>query len=282
MSRQLRIEYAGALYHVTARGNERKPIFLDDLDRRRFLELLADGIERYSWRLHAFCLMGNHYHLLLETLRPELARGMKWLNSVYVQRFNRRRGRCGHLFGERYHAILIEKEAHFLEVARYVVLNPIRASLCELPQEYPWSSYRATSGLEAVPDFLTVDELLSRFARTSNQARLAYRSFCIEPTTESPWKKLHGQIYLGSESFAEGAAAHGFLDKGEPEIPLVQREPAPPSLARLFREHGETAIVIAYREHGYRLRELAEYLDCHYATVSRRLRRLELGRHLMS
>ncbi len=282
MSRQLRIEYPGALYHVTARGNERKAIFLDDLDRRRFIELLADGVERYSWRLYAYCLMGNHYHLLLETLRPELARGMKWLNSVYVQRFNRRRGRCGHLFGERYHSVLIEKDVHFLEVARYVVLNPVRAGLCELPQEYPWSSHRATSGLEEAPDFLAIDELLARFAGTSGQARLGYRSFCLEPAIESPWANLRGQIYLGSKGFAKRAAARGLLGRGEREIPHAQREPVPLSLADLFRRHGEKAIVVAYREHGYRLCDLARHLGCHYATVSRRLRRLELEKGSMS
>jgi REP element-mobilizing transposase RayT len=276
VSRQLRIEYPGALYHVTARGNERKAIFLDGLDRRCFLELLAHVVERYTWRLHAYCLMGNHYHLLLETLRPELVRGMRRLNSVYAQRFNRRRKRSGHLFGERYHAVLIEKEAHLLEVARYVVLNPVRADLCELPQEYPWSSYRATAGFEKAPTFLATEELLSNFASTRRQARLRYRSFCLEPVVTSPWPNLRAQIYLGSESFAERSAARGLLVEGEQEIPHAHKEPVPPSLPDLFRGHGEAAILLAYREHGYRLRELAAHLDCHYATVSRRLRRLEL------
>ncbi|MGD0273479.1 MAG: transposase [Gaiellaceae bacterium] len=278
MSRPLRIEYPGALYHVTSRGNERKEIFLDRLDRRRFLDLLSVIVRRFGWRVYAYCLMPNHYHLLLETPRPELVRGMQQLNGIYARRFNRRHVRSGHLFGGRFHSILIERDAHLVEVARYVVLNPVRAGICKLPEDYRWSSYRATAGLEKPPAFLAADELLRVFASRPDTARRHYKHACFEPIVEDPWASLRGQIYLGSEHFAQKAIGLGNGDRLDREIPFPQRDPAPPSLAELFDSHGEQAMLIAYREHGYRIGELADHLGCHYSTVSRRLRRLEGGR----
>lgn len=277
MSRPLRIEFAGALYHVTSRGNERKPIFLEDFDRLRFLDLLEDVVDRYSWRVYAYCLMDNHFHLLIETLRPELARGMKRLNSVYAQRFNRRHERSGHLLGDRYHALLVEREEHFLEVARYVVLNPVRAGICERPEEYRWSSYRATSGIEPEPALLAAAELLASFSSVRQQAEAQYRRFCADPIGSGLWQKVRGQIYLGGDRFLDGVKEHVRSVERDEEVPIPQWEPNPRPLSALFAEHGERAVLVAYRQHGYRLRELAKYLGCHSATVSRRLRRLERG-----
>ena len=129
MARPLRIEFAGALYHVTSRGDRREDIYLDDGDRQLFLEVLEAVCERFNWEVHAYCLMSNHYHLLVETPDGNLSRGMRHLNGVYTQRFNRRHKKVGHVFQGRYKAILVQKENYLLELSRYIVLNPVRAGM---------------------------------------------------------------------------------------------------------------------------------------------------------
>ncbi len=148
MTRPLRIEYAGAVYHITSRGNEKKAVFKDDQDRINFLNTLQHVNKRYNWLCHAYCMMDNHYHLLIETPDGNLALGMRQLNGVYTQLFNKRHQRTGHLFQGRYKSILIQKDSHLLEVCRYVVLNPVRARMVERPEVWKWSSYRATAGRE--------------------------------------------------------------------------------------------------------------------------------------
>ena len=161
MARPLRIEYEGALYHVTSRGNAGQDIFLGDTNRARFLDVLAQVVERFQWVCHAYCLMTSHYHLLVETPDANLSRGMQYLNSVYTQAFNRHHGRAGHVLQGRFKSILVEKEGHLLELARYVVLNPVRAKMVRSARDWPWSSYRATAGMAEVPRFLTVSWILS-------------------------------------------------------------------------------------------------------------------------
>jgi len=202
MSRPLRIEFEGAVYHVTSRGNARQNIYEDDTDRHRFLELLVREINQQRWFCHAYCLMGNHYHLLIETPETNLRRGMARLNGMYSQWFNRRHLRVGHLFQGRYKAILVEKESYLLQLCRYVVLNPVRAGLVERVDQWEWSSYRATAyGGDRAP-WLSTNWLLSRFGTDSAQAQRAYRRFVVGGDGEpSPWEKLRGQIYLGSERF---------------------------------------------------------------------------------
>ena len=136
MARPLRIEYDGALYHITSRGNERKAIFRDDEDRVGFLEALQKVNERFNWICHAYCLMNNHYHLVVETPDGNLSKGMRQLNGVYTQYFNRKHHRVGHIFQGRYKSILIEKESYLLEVSRYVVLNPVRAKAVKKPEDW--------------------------------------------------------------------------------------------------------------------------------------------------
>ena len=151
MSRPLRPEVPGAIWHITSRGNERHSIFVDEEDRERFLALLGKVAADFNWRCYAFVLMGNHYHLMVETPEATLSRGMRQLNGVYTLGFNRRHGRVGHLFQGRFKAILVERESHLLELIRYVALNPVRAGLVAAPQEWKWNSYRATAGFEPGP-----------------------------------------------------------------------------------------------------------------------------------
>ena len=171
MARPLRIEFPGALYHVTARGHARAAVFLDDDDRRRFLALLAETAERRGWTCHAYCLMDNHYHLLVETSSADLGRGMRQINGVYTQRFNRAHGRAGHVFQGRYKAILVEKQAYLLELSRYVVLNPVRAGMVAKPGDWMWSSYRRTAARRGGP--APYGRLPRRFGADDKTARAA-------------------------------------------------------------------------------------------------------------
>ena len=272
MARHLRHEYPGAVYHVTSRGNARGRLFLTEADEQAFLRTVARVVADCGWLCHGYCLMGNHYHLVLETPRPNLALGMRRLNSTYAQGFNQLHGRVGHVFQGRYKAIFIEKEAHLLEVCRYVVLNPVRARLCATASDWHASSYRATAGQATVPPFLTVSWILSQFATRTRIAQDRYRAFVADGLRQDPWQELRGQIYLGSEHFAR------ILNEPSEEIeeiPRTQWQPVQRPLDELFRKHGANALALAYREEGYRLSEIAEHLGVHYATVSRRLRKLE-------
>ncbi len=154
MSRPLRIELSGGVYHVTSRGDGREDIFWDDADREAWLALLGEVCERFNWRCHAWCQMTNHYHLVIETPEGNLSQGMRQLNGVYTQSFNRRHRRVGHVFQGRYKAILVEKDSYLLELARYVVLNPVRAGMVRDAEDWPWSSHPAMLGRIATPSWL--------------------------------------------------------------------------------------------------------------------------------
>src|SRR5215813_3960948 len=171
MARPLRLEYPGAVYHVMARGQERSTIFREDADRERFCSILGAVVEDEGWQLHGYCLMGNHYHLLVETPDGHLSRGMRALNGRYAQWFNWKHDRRGHLLESRFRSVLIQKESHLLELLRYIVLNPLRAGLVERVGDWKWSSYRATAGLAEVPTWLSVDWTLSQLARRRSTAR---------------------------------------------------------------------------------------------------------------
>jgi putative transposase len=272
MARPLRLEFPGAVYHLTSRGNARQKIFFTDLDRELFLKALSQVISRYSWICHAYCLMANHYHLLVETPKANLSIGMRQLNGIYTQSFNRAHKRVGHLFQGRFKAILVEKESYLLELCRYIVLNPVRLKGSVKTQSWKWSSYRATAGLISPPPFLSTDWVLGQLGKSRLEAQKQYREFVREGLGNRPWKELKGQIYLGSEEFIEEHAAQNL---GLKEIPRAQLHAAKPSLERIFARQGEKGIVRAYREHGYRMREIAAHLGVHYATVSRRLKQME-------
>jgi len=141
MARAPRVQFAGGVYHVTARGNRRQAIYQDDDDRRRFLRIHDRVVRRYGWRIHAYCLMTNHFHLLIETPEANLSRGMQRLNSEYATYYNTRFALVGHLFQQRFVSRIIESEMYFHEVLRYIAFNPVRAGLCEHPAEWPWSSF---------------------------------------------------------------------------------------------------------------------------------------------
>ena len=229
MARPLRLEFPGAVYHLTARGNARQDIYLDDSDRRRFLDLLGREIKQQSWKCYAYCLMNNHYHLLIETLEANLVQGMRRLNGVYTQAFNRRHHRIGHLLQGRYKSILVDKDSYLLELCRYIVLNPARAGLATKPGDWVWSSYRATAYKNTPCSWLDTPFVLGLFNDNEQKARDAYRRFVFQGIgADSPWKNLRGQIWLGGDDFL--ARMQGKL-KGKPVdgVPADQAQPARPT-----------------------------------------------------
>ncbi len=237
MARPLRLEHAGALWHVTSRGNERRTIFCDDdADRSCFLAVLAEVVDLFAWRLHAYVLMGNHYHLLLETPEPNLSRGMHRLNAIYSQRFNRSHDRTGHLLQGRFKAILVEKERHLLELVRYVVLNPVRAGLVPDAGDWPWSNYLATAGLRQAPAWLETEWTIFRFGGGSG-ARAAYREFVAAGSLAllEPWKNIAGQLFLGGENFRRQMLAKVEASTVSREVPRRQRLPSEPALLDLVQ-----------------------------------------------
>lgn len=277
MARPLRIEYPGALYHVTSRGNAREPIFLDTDDRESFLSLLAETVGRFGWLCHAYCLMDNHYHLLIETPDPNLSLGMRHLNGVYTQRFNRRHHRVGHIFQGRFKAIVVEKDSYLLELARYIVLNPVRAGMVMEASAYSWSSYQATAGMIHAPGWLTVDWILGQFAKTRSVARRRYGEFVAQGLAmTSPWPSLKGGIILGNERFI--AKMRPLLDASAElqEVPRNQRWAHRPTLETLFPRNAQgdklrrnETIRQAFAECGYTMAAIARAAGMHYSTVSK-------------
>ncbi len=278
MTRPLRIEFPGAIYHVTSRGNARQKVFQDDEDREVFLSTLAWVIERFGWICHAYCLMGNHFHLMIETPTPNLSRGMRQLNGVYTQGFNRRHGKVGHLFQGRFKAILVERARYLLELARYVVLNPVRAKMVKVPERYAWSSYRATVGLNPRPpglNIVRIDWLLGQFAKTRLVARQRYAAFVQAGIGQaSPWENLKGQVLLGGDAFVAKMAAKLVASGTVVGISKRRRRVHRPSLKKLLvgvdsKEARNHAMTSAYLEHAYTLAEIGRAVGLHYATVSR-------------
>lgn len=277
MARPLRLQFPGGIYHVTARGNEQKPIFLDDADCVAFLRVLASVVERYHILCHAYCLMGNHYHLLVETPDANLSRAIRQLNGVYSQRFNRRHDRTGHLLGGRFHAVVVRRDAQLREVSRYIVLNPARAGLVSDPAEWRWSSYRATVGDAPIPAFLTADWLLalSGIAERGGAQR-AYRAFVragLEGAADAPGLAGGALTSLRQVLVTPVGMDGGAVPKLR-EVPRAQRFAGRPTLGELFSEVHSRAdrnarCTVAVRSFGYTLRELADFLGLHYATVSR-------------
>lgn len=272
MARPLRIEFAGALYHVTSRGDGQEDIYWDDEDRERYLEVLGHVCERFNWVVHAYCLMDNHYHLLVETPDKNLSKGMRQLNGVYTQQFNRRHGRVGHVFQGRYKAILVQKECYLLELARYIVLNPVRAQMVRSAKDWPWSSYRATAGLVTPVKGLVVDWILSSFSRRKSVAVVRYREFVARGKTQpKPWEQLKNQIYLGSDEFIDEIQCNIALTTNLDEVPSARKRQVAKPLKYYEKRYPErdTAITMAYASGEYSMKVVGDHFGLHYSTVSR-------------
>lgn len=277
MSRPLRIEYPGAFYHITSRGNARKKIFRTDKDRNQFLFLLAKILKRHNWRCHTFCLMDNHYHLVIETIDPTLSKGMQNLNGHYTQWFNTEHNSVGHIFQGRFKAFLIEEHSYLLNVARYVVLNPVRAKIVNSPQKYPWSSYRALANLDKSPDWLTTINILEQFSKKKICASHEYQKFINDGLAfPSPLDDARKGGILGSQQFID--EMRNMIDekitKNEMDVITPQRMVGRPTLKQLFDKTKDvsernSAIAIALNRLLYSSVEIGNFLKLHSSTIRR-------------
>ena len=279
MSRPLRIEFPGAVYHVTSRGDRREPIFDDDLDRQVFLEIVGGALDRFDACALAYCLMGNHYHLVLHTRRANLSLLMRHINGVYTQAYNRRHHKVGHLFQGRFKAILVDRDAYLLEVCRYVDLNPVRADMVSHPDDWPWSSYQAHAGSRAPQLWLDTPSvhgyLLGQDVGNSRDARraaLRYEKLVEQGKDVQLWNEaLKQQIYLGDDAFILRMQALLEPERARAvEVPRTQRCIRPDSIQAYLKAYERNeAMVRACREGGHTLSAIAQEVGLSVSRVSR-------------
>lgn len=254
MSRPLRLEHPGAVWHITSRGNERRNIVRSDRDRQFFVDTLSDVVQLHRWILHAWVLMSNHYHLLVETPIPNLSRGMKRLNELYAEYFNLVHHRVGHLVQSRFKGILVEPgSSHMLELTRYIVLNPVRAHMVEYAGKYRWSNYRATAGLTIAPPWLHTEWTLDQFpSKSLGGSRERYRKFVAagRGSSYNPTEHLIGQIFLGGEVFCERMQKLIDSKPRSRQFPRAQRQIVLPSFDAII-----DAVIAAFDETRDSIRE---------------------------
>jgi putative transposase len=285
MARPIRLEFPGAIYHVTTRGYGGEDIFTDDQDRLQFLTVLGEVVSRAGWLVHAYVLMDNHYHLLIDTPNGNLSRGMRQLNGVYTQRFNSLHGSGGRVFQGRFKAILVERDGFLLELCRYVVLNPLRLKAVKNISRYRWSSYRATIGEVQAPAWLSTDWLLSHFARSTTVAQRKYAEFVAAGVNlPSPLANVKSQVLLGSTAFVKKMKQRLLTKVDIKKSARDKKRIKRPSLSSLFplkirqeKSLRNDAIKRAYQEYGYTMAAIADASQIHFSTVSKVIKTGEQG-----
>jgi len=289
VSRPLRIEYPGAFYHVTSRGNERRTLFQSNRDREKYLTYVESAHERYGAMIHAYCLMGNHYHLLLETPRGNLSKILHYINGAYTTYFNIKRSRSGHLFQGRFKGILVDKDEYCKDLSRYVHLNPVRAGMVKAPLEYPWSSYRYFVGRDKKPKWLTIEFVLGDFGGEGRRGFKEYREYVEGGQSEeldNPLKKVIASTFLGDKEFIERIKLE-YLEKKEidrRDLPALKKILIGPSLESI--EKGVMKVVgrgdplfkkmciyLSYQHSGLNLGEIGEYFGMQRSAISQLSRR---------
>lgn len=291
MARPLRITFPGAFYHVTARGNERKAVFKSIRDRQKFLEYLETATARYNALIHAYCLMDNHYHLLLETPSGNLPQIMRHINGAYTTYFNVKRARAGHLFQGRYKAILVEMDAYAKELSRYIHLNPVRAKLAETPDKYEWSSYNFYIGVKKTPNWLHRDFILGYFGDKVSVAQLGYNKFVsllVARKYDSPLKEVRASVLLGSQDFIQFIKGSYLSDKKpDRDLPALRqlgsRITHPEIFDRVESEFGQDPVaarnikLYLCRKHtGEKLRTIGAQFGIGDAAVAQACKRFKL------
>lgn len=288
MARPLRIEFPGAVYHVTSRGDRRESIFVDDVDRTALLDVLGAGLERFDACALAWCLMSNHYHFVIQTRLANLSLLMRHVNGVFTQRFNKRHRKVGHLFQGRFKAVLVDRDSYLLEVCRYVELNPVRAGMVPRAGDWPWSSFSALTGQAPCPPWLdraaVWGYLLGEDVCTDTQAGKAcqaYANLVAAGKDVALWSEhLRQQMYLGDEAFVFRMQAlatdRAVSDK---EIPKAQRA-SPRTLQDWLATmtSRDEAIVAAHRHSHMSLSDIARALDLSVSRVSRIVSRASSAR----
>ncbi|HEX5344870.1 MAG TPA: transposase [Duganella sp.] len=279
MSRPLRLQFPGALYHVTSRGDRKAAIYLDNSDRLVWLSILQEVCFRYNFVVHAYCLMNNHYHIVLETPEGNLTQGMQQLNGLFSQYFNRHHNLSGHVFQGRFKGILVQREAYLLELARYVVLNPVRAKLASRPEEWQWSSYPCVIGTQTAPTWLDSDSTLSRFGTEPLAAQEAYRKFVYAGIGEaSPLLKIKHQLILGDDEFIH-RIEHSSEHQHDRAIIRAQRRAVAQSLEYYAKQYQpvEEAMAMAYHSTAYTMEEIGRHFGVSSKTVSRAIKKHKPG-----
>jgi len=289
VARPLRIEYPGAFYHVTARGNEKRDVFCNDKDHHKFLSYLGSAHDRYGAVIHVYCLMNNHYHLLLETPLGNLSQIMHHINSSYTAYFNASHRRSGHLFQGRFKAILVEKDEYAQELSRYIHLNPVKAGLTDHPAAYHWSSYASYVDRTEKPEWLEVNLVLGYFARRMSDATRLYRKFVesmIDREYTSPLRNIVASTILGSGPFVAGIRETYCEGKAsDREVPALRELEARPSIEEI--EHQVTAVIgqpaklvrnvsihLAHQHTGLPLRDIGLHFGISESGVSQATRRV--------
>ncbi len=289
MARPLRIEFPGAFYHVTSRGNEQKDIFKSKKDREKFISYLESAVSRYGAIIHVYCLMTNHFHLLIETPLGNLAQIMKHINSSYTTYYKVKRKRVGHLLQGRYKAILVDGDAYATELSRYIHLNPVRAGIVAAPEDYPWMSYRYYTG-EKVPDWLTTGFTLNYFSTKIETAREKYKCFVhdlINKEYQSPLLETVASTILGCPEFVIAIQErHLSSKKADRDLPSLRELTCRPSLDEIvkavkkeFPENerlaSKTAVYLCHRYSGAKLKAIGEIFRLTESGVTRASKRFE-------
>jgi len=274
MARPIRLEFPGAIYHVTTRGNEGGDIFVDDQDRSQFLTVLGEVVARAGWIVNAYVLMDNHYHLVIETPQANLSRGMRQLNGVYTQRFNSLHGSGGRVFQGRFKAVLIERDGVLPDLCRYVVLNPVRLKVVKNVARYRWSSYRATAGEVKAPGWLSTEATLAEFGRNLSVAHRKYVEFVEAGISQpSPLDKVKAQVLLGSAAFIKKMKQQLASKTSLKRAKIVPKRPPLKSLFPLKVREDKSlrndTIKLAYKKYAYTMAAIAEAVQIHFSTVSK-------------
>lgn len=236
MARQLRIEYPGAFYHIYSRGNQKQPIFLSDDDRHFILKCLREAHEKFGVIVHTYCLMPNHYHLIIETPFGNLSDMMHFLNTMFSVYFNTRHKRCGHLFQGRYKSILIQAEGYAKQLSKYIHLNPVRAKIVDLPEQHPWSSYSFFCGTRRPEKWMTTSFILSLFGEFPEKARNDYIEFMNKEIGQEVPAAIKSSMrtgILGNKDFVARIKETFLEDKikqPDRESPQLRKLRTPPDL----------------------------------------------------
>lgn len=282
MPRQPRIEYSGAIYHITTRGDNKENIFIDEKDRWNFLSILKDITKKYNWLNYCYCLMNNHYHLLIKTPDANLSKGMKQLNGIYTQRFNKKHNRVGHVFQGRYNAKLVQKENYLMVLIRYIMLNPVRAGLINSPEKWKWSSYNEIIENYGKSNFIAKDFILSQFSSKKNEAIDLFKKFiCSAIKEDKLLDKFRKKSIVGDNYFVERIKK--MLNDEEKNMEKTSKNPKftnRPKLDVIFekntkKEKRNKLIFTANFDYGYSQAEISRYLGVHYSTISKIINQIE-------
>ena len=276
MARPIRIQYPGAFYHIMSRGNERSDIFKNKQDYQNFLTIFSDVIERYNWQSFAYCLMPNHYHLLIKTHKPNLSLGMRQLNGKYTQEFNIKHKRVGHLFQGRFKSVLVEEENYKNELIRYINLNPKRANLVKSLKNWKYNSYLEIIGEKNKTNGVDIKAVLDQFDEESqDRARINYLEYIHSKVEEDPSiDNLKRSVILGSPEFIEKVKDYFKKQKQELEIPKRERLAFRPALEEIFKnkeinkKERNDLIYKAHMDFGYSLVKIGGAVDLHYSSIS--------------